>query len=50
MNYLVQKGVQDAETVKINYRQISLGFPIKYKYEGKFPNTYTNYEFELTKK
>ncbi len=38
-----------AETVKFNYRQISQSFPIKYKYEGKFPDTSNVYEFELTK-
>ncbi|WP_397601668.1 hypothetical protein [Silvanigrella sp.] len=39
----------DAETVKFNYRQISPRFPIKYKYEGKFPDIFNVYEFELTK-
>ena len=39
----------DAEKVKVNYRQISPGFPIKYKFEGKFINASDDSEFELTK-
>ena len=39
----------DAESVKIEYRRISKNFPIKFKFEGKFPNTNDRSKFELTK-
>jgi hypothetical protein len=43
------KNIRDAEMVKFNYRQISPGFPIKYKFEGRFPDMNNVFEFKLTK-